>query len=121
MLTPAAGLLGAALALAGALLPAAAATPPSGSMHEPVAVFSEPPDLEERVRRITDDPPDSTLARYTQLLLVLTLVVAALIFVSGLDDTFVDACYWLSGARRRTRAVSRLDERPESAFAIMVP
>lgn len=111
-------LLSAAIALAGALLPATAASSP---VPESPAPFVEPPDLEQRVRQITDDPPDPALERYTRLLLVLTIGVAALIFISGLDDALVDACYWLSGARRRSRVTSRLEEKPESAFAIMVP
>lgn len=116
--------LSAALALAGALPPCGAAW--SQPAEPPQAAsksfgFVEPLDLAERVRQITDDPPDPALERYTRLLLVLTMVVAALIFISGLDDAIVDACYWLSGARRRGRVMGRLDEKPESAFAIMVP
>src|SRR5918992_1626783 len=49
------------------------------------------------------------------------LLGAALIFVSALDDAFLDAYYWLSSARRRKRALTHLEEKAESEFAIMVP
>ena len=65
---------------------------------------------------------DPAVEAYANFISVLTIAVAALIFVSGLDDAFVDAYYWLTSARRRKRVLARLaDDKAQSEFAIMVP
>lgn len=59
----------------------------------------------------------------------LTVVVAIIIFVSSVDDFFIDAYYWVRRALRRvfirTRhpplPLSKLTEKPEQPIAIMVP
>ena len=112
---------GAAFALAMLALPAAAA---ERTLH-PAAEWDGvgvAPALVER-----DLPAEPAVSHavelYADVLLALTALVAVLIFVSSLDDAFVDAYYWLSGARRRKRAMSaaQLDDRPQCSFAIMVP
>lgn len=109
-------LLSALLALAAA--PGLAAPPP--------AAFVEPPDLEERIRAITDAAEDPAVRRYADVLSTLTVVIALLILVSGLDDAVIDACYWFGRLRRKKRlipssAVAELRARPQAHFAIMVP
>jgi tetratricopeptide (TPR) repeat protein len=66
-------------------------------------------------------PLDPALEAYAQAVLVLTIILAALILISGIDDAFIDAYYWLSGAGRRKKALERLEEKAQSPFAIMVP
>src|SRR5688572_4859609 len=66
---------------------------------------------------------------YTSALAAGTLIVGVLIALSGADDAFVDACYWLGALWRRKEGIGRdasgsaerLLARPESPFAIMVP
>lgn len=61
---------------------------------------------------------------YVRALLGLTLLVAVLIFVSGVDDAFVDANYWLRVlCRRKTRLAAPRGtcDGPQAPFAIMVP
>jgi bacteriophage N4 adsorption protein B len=66
---------------------------------------------------------------YTGALLVATVVVGGLIALSGVDDAFVDACYWLGALWRRKHEIGgdargsaeRLLARHEAPFAIMVP
>jgi adsorption protein B len=68
-------------------------------------------------------PASSWAASYINFLLALTILVAVVIFISGLDDAFVDACYWLGRRRRRARLpdVERLHAAQQARFAIMVP
>src|SRR5687768_3394 len=66
-------------------------------------------------------PLDPALEAYAKVVLLLTIIAAALILISGIDDAFIDAYYWLSGARRRKKALERLEEKAQSPFAIMVP
>ena len=83
------------------------------------------PDFDRLSRELATPAPaapfDPALEAYAQVVLVLTIVVAALILISGIDDAFIDVYYWLSGARRRRRTLARLEEKPQSPFAIMVP
>jgi adsorption protein B len=59
----------------------------------------------------------------------LTVGVAIVIFVSSVDDFFIDVYYWIRRARRRlfvrTRhprlPIAKLTEKPEEPIAIMVP
>lgn len=87
------------------------------------ATFVEPPDLEERIRAITEAADDPIVVLYTQLLFAFTVVIASIIFVSGIDDLFVDAYYWLRGLYRREQALgpAAAAARVEQPFAIMVP
>ena len=90
------------------------------------APFVEPPDLAERIRAITETPEDPAVQLYADVLLTLTVILAALILVSGLDDAFIDACYWFRRLGRRKRvlrgaAVEDLRNRVQAPFAIMVP
>jgi adsorption protein B len=90
------------------------------------APFVEPPDLAERIRAITETPDDPAVQLYADVLLTLTALLAALILVSGLDDAFIDACYWIRRLGRSKRvvrgaAVEDLRNRPQAPFAIMVP
>lgn len=101
------------------LAPAAAAPVPAGI--ETAAPFVEPPDLEERIRAITEAPAHPAVELYIQLLLAFTIVIAALILVSGIDDAFVDACYWLRGLRRRKVVIDTFPDSPQAPFALMVP
>jgi tetratricopeptide (TPR) repeat protein len=90
------------------------------------APFVEPPDLAERIRAITDTPDDPAVQLYADVLLTLTVILAALILLSGLDDAFIDACYWIRRLGRAKRvlrglAVEELRNRAQAPFAIMVP
>ena len=69
------------------------------------------------------EPAPSWIGYYIGLLLVLTVLIALVIFISGMDDAFVDACYWLRHGRRRARLpdLERLHSTPQGRFAIMVP
>src|SRR5688572_29710566 len=104
-----------------ALLGAALALAPEA------ALFIEPPDLDERVRQITEAADHPVVDLYADFLFAFAVVLAALILVSGLDDAFVDAYYWLRRLGRRKRCIGEgagldaLLARPESSFAIMVP
>src|SRR5687768_13865372 len=106
----------------------------SGLQREPPAEhWPEEPYVEEvdaAASQHTETSAGPIVSAYTALVLTLTIVVAALIFVSGLDDAFVDAYYWLRGLRRRKNVLGPggppvtaelLRRKPESAFAIMVP
>ena len=112
----------AALALALIVLPAAGSDETVPLAGEWQGVALPPP-------AVQSDPPPEPAAdhaaahNYARVLLVLTALVAALIFVSSVDDAFVDAYYWLSRARRRKRVASAaaLNDKAQSAFAIMVP
>jgi hypothetical protein len=88
----------------------------------------ETPDIDQRIREITGeaDEPQRAHGRYLDLMLALTIVVALLILASGLDDAFIDVCYWGGRLRLRRRASASpgLEEilgKPEALFAIMVP
>ena len=69
------------------------------------------------------EPAAPWIAYYVNFLLVLTALVALVIFISGIDDAFVDACYWLRYGRRRARMpnIDKLHSTPQARFAIMVP
>lgn len=120
-----AAILGTAL-LAAACAPAAAqdaAAPPAAqAIHasEFDERFFSGPRFEEPPRQ-----PSRAVLAYRAALLVLTAFVAGLIVVCGLDDLFVDACYWLGRLWRRKRTLSPvgppLAGGPEAPFAIMVP
>jgi bacteriophage N4 adsorption protein B len=114
-------LRGAAFVLAIAVFPAAGAdrAPHPASEWDGVGVAR--PMVE---RDLPAEPATSHVVEfYADVLLVLTALVAMLILLSSLDDAFIDAYYWLSGARRRKRGMhaAELAERPQCAFAIMVP
>ncbi len=69
---------------------------------------------------------DPAVELYRDVLLAFTALLAALIFLSGLDDAFIDACYWIGSVWRRRRALrgaaaSALLAKPQSPFAIAVP
>ena len=90
------------------------------------AGFVEPPDLEQRIRAITDAPDQPAVQVYAGILLAFTVLIALLILVSGLDDAFIDTCFWLRRLERRKRVISgaaleELRVRPQAPFAIMVP
>jgi adsorption protein B len=97
--------------------------------HWPEEPFVEEADADDPAsRNATSAGP--VAAAYTALILALTIVVAALIFISSVDDAFVDAYYWLHGLRRRKNTLGPggppvtlelLRRKPEAAFAIMVP
>jgi bacteriophage N4 adsorption protein B len=146
-----AAVLGAALGLAGALLaPEAAAQPVRPPQSEFAGLEDTRPSLppvpepdelpaesggfdEAFFDRREAAPPavpaadaGPLAAVYRLLLLVLTIGVAALIFVSGVDDAFIDACYWLRRLQRRKTvlrpgALAALSQNQQRAFAIMVP
>src|SRR4051812_31796468 len=85
-------------------------------------------EIDRRIQEITEPAELTAAEAYLRLLLALTLVVAGVILVSGVDDGFVDACYWLRrlGGRKRvvkaqSRALRELLEKPQASFAIMVP
>jgi adsorption protein B len=112
----------AAFALAMVVLPIAGAAPTLELASEWQGVGVTPPPVERDLppeEATTDEGPQL----YANVVLALTALVAALILVSSLDDAFVDAYYWLSGARRRKRVASAaaLNGKAQSAFAIMVP
>ena len=127
---------GVALLLGAAIVVAAVLTTPVAAqvvVHEhewapgarEFSLAQEQEFLEKHFPEIAGEGPrswaDPALEAYATVLFMLTMAVAALIFVSGLDDAFVDACYWLSGARRRKRVLTELEEKDQSQFAIMVP
>ncbi|MDB5914540.1 MAG: glycosyl transferase family protein, partial [Ramlibacter sp.] len=74
---------------------------------------------------------DLLVAEYNSGLEVLAAVLALVIFVSSLDDLFIDIWYWVRRIFRRTRVernpqyrkltVDTLREREEQPLAIMVP
>src|SRR5918999_4688187 len=129
MAKAAALLLGAAIVLVAALAPAAAQVVVHEHEWAPGArefsVAQEQAFLEKHFPELVGDGPVSwahpAVEAYANFLFMLTIAVAALIFVSALDDAFLDAYYWLSSARRRKRALAHLEEKAESEFAIMVP
>ena len=122
-------LLAAAIVLAAALAPASAQVVVHEHEWAPGAreysLAQEQAFLEKHFPEFAGDGPhswaDPAIEAYSNVLFVLTIAVAALILVSGLDDALVDAYYWLTGARRRRRLLARLEEKPQSEFAIMVP
>ena len=93
------------------------------ALAEAASSYIEAPDLEERVRAITDKPDHPLVGLYLDILLAVTVVLAGLIFASGVDDAFMDACYWLRrlDRRRKTVGAERLMDKPQAPFAIMVP
>jgi bacteriophage N4 adsorption protein B len=100
---------------------------PAAQAPASVATMS-PEEIDRAVRAITEQPSVVEPAGlYLRMLIGATLLLTVLIFVSGIDDAFVDACYWLGRLRRRKRYVGNQAElaqllaRPEAAFAIMVP
>ncbi len=129
MAKAAALVLGAAIVLAAALAPAVAQVVVHEHEWAPGArefsLAHEQAFLEKHFPELASGEPESwahpALEAYANFLFVLTIAVAALIFVSGLDDAFVDAYYWLSSARRRKRVLAQLEEKAQSEFAIMVP
>lgn len=60
---------------------------------------------------------------------ILAIILASLMFLLGLDDLFIDLCYWVRKLIRRFRVYDkyekaderRLYEVPEKPLAIMVP
>ena len=111
---------GAAFALAMFVLPAAGADPILALASEWDGVGVARPMVE---RDVPAEAATSDVELYADALLAFTALVAMLIFVSSLDDAFVDAYYWLSSARRRKRLMSaaQLSDRPQCPLAIMVP
>ncbi|PYE87865.1 glycosyl transferase family protein [Phyllobacterium leguminum] len=69
------------------------------------------------------------VAEYHRWLEGVAIVVACILLLSGIDDLFVDACYWARQIRqklatkRRHRPLkpSQLRDRPEQPIAIMIP
>ena len=111
----------AAFALAVLALPAAGADRPPELASEWDGVGLARPMVE---RDPPAEPPAAhAVELYADVLLALTALVATLILMSSLDDAFVDAYYWLSGARRRKRAMraAHLGAKIQCPFAIMVP
>ena len=99
-------------------------------VHAPPSVATLPGDeIERRVREITEAPRGlEPAALYLRILMALTVLLAVLIFISGIDDAFIDACYWLRRLGRRktvirgnTRSLKALLDKPQACFAIMVP
>ena len=65
-------------------------------------------------------------AAYARTLLGLTALIALLIFISGMDDAFIDANYWLRRLGRRRKRIGGAEAfaasgSPQAPFAIMVP
>jgi adsorption protein B len=130
-------LLGAALLVAGPAAPQEApstepgrteapASPPVPPAVDTAPQFDLPPELDA----LPLAPLTGPAAAYADALWVLTILVACLIVLSGLDDALVDAHYWLRAAWRRRMVVGghgspmsleRLCRRPQLPFAIMVP
>lgn len=69
------------------------------------------------------DPAAPWTGYYLGFLLALTVLVALVIFISGLDDAFIDVNYWLRRGRRKARVpdLEALHTTPQGRFAIMVP
>ena len=74
------------------------------------------------------DGPYRALTAYWSGLQVTLIVVSVLIFVSSLDDLFIDFCYWrlqvgraVRGLWKKPPAQVRLQRAPEKRIAIMVP
>lgn len=69
------------------------------------------------------------LAEYFRWLQYVAIIVACILLVSGIDDLFVDACYWVRQVKRKLTAkrrhrplkASQLRDRPEQHIAIMIP
>jgi adsorption protein B len=132
-------------ALVGAVLAMAAACAHAQPAHgagalgefagvEKPAVLVPPPGYEaletEDLEQAGREPGAEAIAGpYARIALALTIFVAALLFLSGLDDAFIDACYWGRALWRRQKVIgapgspafTRLREKPEAPFAIMVP
>ena len=79
---------------------------------------------------LVSDPLQTTAwESYYYLLSLLLFLVALAIFLSGLDDLFVDICYWVRRFYRflfyrhiyRPLTLAQLTEKPEQSVAIMVP
>ena len=119
-------LFGTGLAAAVALYPADI-TPSTVAVSDPAAL--QPQEIDRRVREITERPSDfENAALYLRALFALMALLSGVIFISGLDDAFVDACYWLGRLARSKRilrggeaALAELLADPEAPFAIMVP
>jgi len=74
------------------------------------------------------DGPYRTLTAYWGGVQVTLIVVSVLIFLSSLDDLFIDFCYWrlaigrgVKGLWKKPPAQVRLQRAPEKRIAIMVP
>lgn len=120
------GLAGAVLAwlLAMNLTFAVAAPTAQAEKAAPSVASLAPGEIDRAVRAITEGPSAGEPAGvYLRILIGLTVLLAALIFVSGVDDAFIDAVYWLRRLERRKKVAdaSSLLARPEAPFAIMVP
>jgi hypothetical protein len=69
------------------------------------------------------------LQNSVHLIGLLTLIVALVILVSGLDDLFIDTCYWVRRCYRflffrhvyRPPTLEQLTAKPEQSIAIMIP
>lgn len=75
-----------------------------------------------------DDGPYRSLVAYWAGLQLTLIIVAVLIFISSLDDLFIDLCYWrlaigrgIRGLWRKPPAQVRLQRAHEKRIAIMVP
>lgn len=135
-----AALLGALLASANA---ASAAQAPEGefagleqySASEPQPPQAAPPPqnlvfddafFERRGSASAPEPLSALAAAYARALLGLTVLIAVLIFVSGMDDALVDANYWLRRLGRRRKVIGGAEalapgDAAQAPFAIMVP
>jgi len=119
----------AAFMCAGLWIAPASAEPPRPGVKQvaPVAPVLDSPEVDQRIREITEAADASTAQAYFQALAVLTVLIAVLILASSVDDAFIDLCYWTRRWRRRGPAaragptVAQLMEKPEAPFAIMVP
>jgi adsorption protein B len=84
-------------------------------------------EIDRRIREITE--PHNTLEEaYLRAVLALTLLLGGVIFISGADDAFLDACYWLRRLGRRRKVLpahspelAAMLAKPQAPFAIMVP
>ena len=133
-----AALLGAILAVAGAAAAAQVKAPEGefAGLAQYAVPAPPPPEAEAPAENIVFDdafferrnvgdaaPLEPLLASYARLLGGLTVLLALLLFLSGVDDAFVDATYWLRRLGRRKTALGHasLTSAPQAPFAIMVP
>lgn len=77
---------------------------------------------------VDHDGPYRTLAAYWGGVQLTLIIVSVLIFISSLDDLFIDFCYWRLAIGRGIRSLwkkppaqVRLQRAPEKRIAIMVP
>lgn len=100
--------------------------PPQAAPPPPENLVFDDAFFERRDPASAREPLSALAAAYARALLGLTVLIAVLIFVSGIDDALVDANYWLRrlGRRRKviggTGALARSDA-AQAPFAIMVP